>query len=229
MTNMIYDTSRINKISQIMPQFSKVAKPGDVVYMGLEGDPCFPESFKNERPTATVKDVDVSNPEEIFVTLMRSDGKEQKVSSLTLRPTDVWEFTDQAFRGVLEREQENIKSSSPDVEEKIYKGSNSLEQEIEELRAELAAEKTNTRNFQNTIIASMKEMAADILKLDGEQNRCEFSKVLSMEYDKMTNRAEASVQENRSEEGMQTRQTSKTPLGMFSESEDSMSDVDSDM
>ena len=235
MKSSLYDTERVKKISQIMPEFAKVARPGDEVYMGLQGDPCFPQEYLSERPTAIIDNVDLSNPEEAFVTLKTNRGEEKTISSLSLKPNDVWEFTDKAFRGVLDRENALATSRAESMQtvSQPQNDENTLRQEIRELRAELTAERENSRNFQNTIIASMKEMANDILKIDANQNRAEFSKVFSSEYTKMENRAEAAI--NRGEDDvksthpMTTRNRGETPMGMFSDSDDSLSDYDSDM
>lgn len=233
MEKSLYDTERVKKISQIMPEFARVARPGDEVYMGLQGDPCYPDTFLTDRPTAIIQNVDLSNPEEAFVTLQTNRGETMKLSSLTLKPQHVWEFTDKAFRGVLDRENALATSRAEDKQPVRNANEDVLRQEIQELRAELTTQRENSKNFQNTIIASMKEMANDILKIDSNQNRAEFSKVFSTEYTKMENRAEASINrgENKvtSTHAMKTRNRGETPLGMFSDSEDSMSDYDSDM
>ena len=223
--NSLYDAERIKKISQIMPQFSKVARPGDEVYMGLQGDPCFPERFNSERPVATITNVDTSNPKETIVTLSQN-GKEEKCSSLTLRPDKVWEYTDKAFRGVLSREQPSIPQAESGMNN-TYRGNTSevdnLRNEVKRLNAQLSETTINQENFQNTLISSLKEMASDIVKLDKTQI-ADFSRVFSNEYRKMENRAEASFRGTNEPEV-------ETQVGYFSESQAStvISEYDSDL
>ena len=185
-----FDAERVSKISQIMPQFSKVAQKGDKVLMGLEGDPKFPSDFKKNRPMATISNIEVLGDDEYNVKLSMEDGTTKTVNSLSLSARDVWEFSDESFRNVMNREKEkmtraeaNIKSSTPE-----YRGSNNdvmeLKNEISQLKSELAAERATSRSFHNTMIASMHELANDICKMDTSGN-AEFCKVFRNEYTKM--------------------------------------------
>ena len=140
-----YDADRISKISQIMPQFSDVARPGDRVLMGLEGDPLFPYSSES-RPGATIMDVQKSG-DEYLIDLQMGDGSTKHVSSLTLSPTETWEFTEDAFRGVLDRQE-------PETQPSDYRGNdNSVESEISQLRAELDTERQTTRDINNKLLS----------------------------------------------------------------------------
>ena len=57
--NLAFDQDRIEKVSKIMPQFTKVAAVGDKVLMGLEGDPSFPFAGKT-RTSAEI--IGIDNP-----------------------------------------------------------------------------------------------------------------------------------------------------------------------
>lgn len=192
-----YDKERVNKISQIMPQFSKVAQVGDTVLMGLEGDPLFPASFKTNRPSATITNI-VERENDYMISLKnKKDGSVQKVSSLSIAGDQVWEFDDKSFKNVLERQKATHEArAEPSIPE--YRGAEDVKQlksEIALLRNELKAERENTRNFHNTMIASMNEMAGDICKLDTSGKHTEFCRVLNKEYSNlMASRAEAAIE-----------------------------------
>lgn len=186
-----YNQDRVNKISQIMPQFSKVAKAGDTVLMGLEGDPLFPSKYGNSRPSATITRVE-ERENESFVHMQLSNGETKQVSSLSLSPEDVWEFDDHSFKNVLERQAGTSKDNVN------YRGTSSsemvqLREEVNSLKELLDEERYSVKQFQNTVIASMNEMAADICKLDTSGKNTEFCRTLSSEYTKMVNRAENSL------------------------------------
>lgn len=192
----VFEASRIDKISKIMPNFSKVAQVGDQVLMGLEGDPAFPYSYGN-RPYGTVVEVyDVHG--EPTLTLECSDGSRKSVNSYTISPTDVWEFTDQSFSNVLERERvqqealSNNRAESHFSDEK-YRGGQNLEDQVAQLRAELETERQLTRNFHNTYIASLHELANDVCKLDTTGNHANFCRTFNDEYKKMQSRGEQSL------------------------------------
>ena len=177
----IYDTERIRKISQIMPEFSNVARPGDEVYMGLEGDPCFPY-LDCKRPVGVVQHVDSSNADETIVTL-NIDNVQKKVSSLSLSPRDVWEFTDKSFRGVLQRNAPNEPASAsppPYRGGADHKSVQALQADIDAIASKLTAQNENTRAFQNTLITSLSAMADDIVALGGK--KASFSNTLSTAY-----------------------------------------------
>jgi hypothetical protein len=189
----IYDAERLDKIAQIVPQFSKVAEKGDTVMLGLEGDPSFPVKYRGDaRPTATIVDKEEQD-DELHITLKMSDGTTKRVSSWTISPYDVWEYTDAAFRDVMERETRKQEAINR-AEASTFRGVEKVEEKgdtkelIKQLRAEIDAERSNMRSFQNTIITSLQEMAGDILNIDkavGGGNRAEFSTIFRKEYAKM--------------------------------------------
>lgn len=260
MPSPIYETDRLEKISQIMPQFSKVAAVGDSVLMGLEGDPAFPSKYNTSRPVAKITDVREANPEEVEVTLSFEDGTERKVNSSTISPYDVWEFDDDTFQKVMKREQtkaEDQARAEAQINEKFRGTSDAdaLRKEVGELKALVEQEREHARSFNNTLIASMREMANDICKLDKKNNGAEFCRVFRNEYGKMLARAEGPVEESSAKKeyrGSKRGTSSSTSLTsdkgrpmdnkmrgtqkeeqrratMFSDSEESVTDSDSDV
>lgn len=195
MSNSGYDTERVTKISQIMPQFSKVAQAGDTVLMGLEGDPLFPSDFSKSRPTATITSVK-QRENDYLVELKTESGEKKQFSSLSLAADQVWEFDDVSFRNVMERQRVEQEKMNQKVKPPEYRGAedvSSLKAQVSELKDIIEAERQNTRNFHNTMIASMNEMASDICKLDGNGST-KFCRVLNNEYTKlMESRAEGGV------------------------------------
>lgn len=190
----VYDKDRVDKIGQIMPQFSQVAERGDKVLMGLEGDPMFPTKYRGSRPTATIENIE-KNDDEYLVNLRMEDGTSKQVSSMSLSPNDVWEFTDDAFEGVMEREQERQESITEmnRSESELYRGTqDALAREITELKNELRAERELNKTFHNTVIDSFREFSNDICKLDTNKD-CQFCHVFNNQYNSMMkNRAESS-------------------------------------
>lgn len=198
-----YDSDRVNKISQIMPQFSKVAKPGDTVLMGLEGDPLFPYQDA-KRPKAEILSIK-ERDNDYMVNLALEDGTTKEVSSMTLAADQVWEFDDSTFKNVLNREQKAYESRAEDNIEvptsTDYRGFSEiqdLKSQVANLTQMLEDERQTAKNFHNTMIASLNEMAGDICKLDTSGN-AEFCKVLNSEYSKLMNRAEGEMSDSGSE------------------------------
>jgi hypothetical protein len=188
-----YDKDRVNKISQIMPEFSKVVQKGDTVLMGLEGDPLFPYS-QNSRPGATVSDVKHRNNDSL-ITLSFSDGSRKEVSSLSLAADQVWEFDDDSFRNVMQRQQQKNEQMTEKYRG-VGKSSeiDQLKQQIDTLTRSLELERENNKNFHNTMIASMNEMASDICGMDSSGRNAEFCRTLKSEYGKlMASRAESKL------------------------------------
>lgn len=248
-TSDVFNQERISKISKIIPQFTKVAKVGDTVMMGLEGDPVFPYDGSN-RPTATIESL-TPNGNDVTIGLKMSDGTVKSVSMYSVAPTDVWEFTDKSFAQVMARERQAQEKRIVDARaekpiEVVQKSSSNgdMRQEIASLRAELEAERKLTRNFHNTYIASLHELASDVCKIDnltGGKN-ASFCKTFNNEYEKMQSRGELGVYrgafEEEDEEGEERQQDEEEEtkrggeeLDFFSESDNSMSDsemLDSD-
>lgn len=193
MKNSVFDQDRLSKISNINASFYGVARVGDEVHMGLEGDPANPYTDM-ARPTATIQDVKNVGTN-VHIQLGMADGTTKMVDKYTISPGDVWEFTDASFANVLDREQkaqasraEAMMMKSAPVDKK-YRGVDSLTSQIEQLRADLNAERELVKSFHNTYIASMSELATDICKLDSN-NEANFCRTFKKEYDSMMNRAE---------------------------------------
>ena len=111
-----FDVERVNKISQIMPQFSKVANKGDTVLMGLEGDPLFP--FKNDetRPSGVITEIK-HRENDSLITLNMNDGTTKEFSSMSLAADQVWEFDDESFQNVMERQKKEMDRAEESVPE----------------------------------------------------------------------------------------------------------------
>lgn len=190
-----YDSERVNKIAQIMPNFAKVCQPGDKVLMGLEGDPLFPKRFLTNRPEATITSV-TERENDHLIGLTYENGETQKVSSMSLASDEVWEYSDATFRNVMERQK------AEQFKEPSYKGTSEIEQlrsEMSEMKRRMEEQITNSKNFHNTMIASLNEMASDICRLDSTGANTEFCRVLHNEYSKMTDsRAEGDMEEYQS-------------------------------
>ena len=191
MTNQVFDPARISKISKIMPQFSKVAAKDDHVLMGLEGDPAYPFS-NTTRPTAIVQEVRHSH-DGTTVDLKLSDGTIKSINEFTIAPSDVWEYSDKGFEKVMEREREMYRAEtalSKDPERVEYRGVDDLREQVTMLRSELDAERQLTRNFHNTYIATLHELASDMCRMDAGGENAPFCHTFKTEFAKMQSRAE---------------------------------------
>lgn len=200
----VFDQERIAKIREIMPKFADVAMVGDRVMMGLQGDPMDPYKG-NDRPTATI--VNKSADE---VTLKMADNSRRTVSKYAIAPKDVWEFTDDSFKNVLTREKAKVMEASRAETTTVQAKSNDLASEVAQLRSELATERNLTRDFHKTYIASMRELAADVCKIDAAtgNKHASFCRTFRDQYSKMESRGE---------------------LGIFRGAEDCESESDSDV
>ena len=229
MANQVFDPARISKISKIMPQFSKVAARGDEVLMGLEGDPAFPFS-NQDRPTAIVEDVRHTD-NGTTVDLRLPNGDIKSINEYTIAPPDVWEFSDKGFEKVMEREREMYRAeteltrSRPSAPDSVdYRGVDGLKEEIAMLRSELEAERQLTRNFHNTYIATLHELASDVCRLDGNGENAQFCRTFNAEFTKMQARAEGDVYRGTTEAAGEEQEAEEAE---FTESEgESLSDVE---
>lgn len=197
MNASVYDQERLEKISKIVPTFSKIAQKGDVVYMGLEGDPAFPFSKQN-RPSAVVHDVSSTN-EGINVELKMPDGKIQSVSEYSIHPNQVWEFEDETFKNVLKREEAKVMQMSRSESQLDDPKYSKLQDELAAVKQELAFEKNYTRDFHNTYINTLRELTNDILSLDSNR-QAKFSRTFRSEYDLLKSRSEESSYRGAEEE-----------------------------
>ena len=171
-----------------MPQYSQVAQVGDTVRMGLQGDPLFPPSYSISRPTATVESVDAQGDEHL-VHLRMGDGSSKTVSSMSLAPDSLWEFSDATLAEVMEREQ--ARHQHVRVDEAKFRGlahaapapSVAPEAELATLEDELRAERERNAAFRGVAIDSVKGLAEDIRRLDTARN-CRFCHVFGDGYDR---------------------------------------------
>ena len=189
-SSAIYDQERVGKIGNIMPMFTQVAKVGDEVLMGLEGEPCFPYQDR-DRPTAVIQSIEKA-PNNTSISLKMADGTTKTVDKYNIAPDCVWEFSEKSFEKVMERERV---AAEKRAEAKIkpvtteYRGSTSGG-EVDMLRAELSAAQKKMQDFHNVYIATLNELVCDVCKLD-TSNTTEFCQVFKKQYEEMINRSES--------------------------------------
>jgi hypothetical protein len=154
-----------------MPEFAKLAEKGDAVYFGLEGDPCFPKMYRgqeNRRPEWILESK--KHDGDGFYLTFRNGDVTKVVSSHTIKPDEVFEFTDNAFRGVMQRETEKHKPA------KTYRNTESTE---------IASLKTEFNKFRNAMITAVGEITKDIddiVKQSGGKYRGESREIFSSKY-----------------------------------------------
>ena len=234
----LYDSERVGKISTIMPNFANVAQKGDVVRMGLEGDPLYDPSLAKYGTIERIENGDLAD-EKIVTIRDNESGTVRSFSSTSIKPNEVWEFTDDTFKNVLNREQEKHRAEQAIVQhqepENTYRGSNEvqmLRDEISNLRAMIESESTQRKDFSNTVIETMKEIASDVCKTNSD---APFCRMFQSEYHKMVNRAEGGIYRgSRAASEVSVASSSKynnrdeNQTIEFSESDSLASDSDSD-
>lgn len=185
-----YDPDRVSKIGEIMPRFSAHVREGDHIHLGLQGDPLFPESYKSNRPTGVVtavKSLDESK-ELTSIRVRMEDGATIDLHPGTLDPQRVWEFTDTSYNQVLERA---TRASQPAEDQPTYRGGGGggpdelaeLRRELADMRDSFEKEMHESRVFNNTLLATLNEMASDVCKSNAD---AKFCSVFVTEYGNMT-------------------------------------------
>lgn len=241
----LYDSDRVKKISVIMPNFAQVAEVGDEVATGLVGDPLYREAT---RFVGNIEKIQQGEGEEKLISIRDSaSGQVKTFSSQSIKPNEVWEFTDSGFKNVLERErraqemraESELKAENAKKDYRGLFGKSSQDKVIDDLRAELSLLKTKmeedrktTQSFNNTVISSMHEMASDICKLDVTGEKAEFCKIFNTQFDEMKRmRSESSFRGKSradsvvSSSSSYTKHKDESPI-LFSDEDDSMSDSD---
>jgi hypothetical protein len=175
-----------------MPRFNQHVREGDEILLGLEGDPMFPSGFKENRPKGVVTRVKSTdtNGENTSIRVKMDGGQTVDIAPHSIDPQRVWEFTDESFSNVLKRsiaEQESNQSLDESAtDEPSYRGSNEvlqLRQELMEMKKNQELEVEQTRNFNNTLIATLNEMASDVCAVSSD--KAGFCSVFKNEYSKM--------------------------------------------
>lgn len=177
MATGIFSEDRVNNISEIMPKLSEHVKVGDSILLGLEGDPNFPYDM-SDRPEGRVVNVKNNNGL-VDLSVELSNGKTVQLNAGSIAPDQVWEFTEDSFRDVLER---NIKVSNnvepvsePSDNLSAYRGSN----ELSELREMLQNQIRENNEFNQTLVKTLNEIAKDVVSLNPE---AKFCSVFASEY-----------------------------------------------
>ena len=194
MPSNAYAPERLEKIAQIMPSFASVAQKGDVVYRGLEGDPNMPAAWTGpDRPTAVI-DAVTRTDAGIDVTLKFANGETRVCNEHETAGASLWEFTDQSFEKVMERERQKYDPPQP---ASSYRNASDgdLRGEVEALRSLVRAEQKRNRSFHNTYIASMRELAADVCRMDVKGNKADFCRTFNVEFDKAASRSEGALRD----------------------------------
>lgn len=166
----LYDPERVDKISQIMPRFSEHVQVGDEILLGLEGDPLYPEKYNDYRPKGVVTKVKQLDGG-ASIKVQMENGSKVTLAPGELDPQKVWEFSDDSFQKVLQRsipqEQSNFESNDYRGSENVdFKSSSSdiqqLKQELAMLKSQYETDQIEARQFNNTLIATMNEVAQDV-------------------------------------------------------------------
>merc|ERR1712224_530485 len=86
-----------------MPSLASMAREGDEVIMGLEGDPLL--KIDQHRATGVIESITEGDDGEMLVTINHThSGNKGVYSSQTIKPNEVWEFTPTTLNAVMERE-----------------------------------------------------------------------------------------------------------------------------
>lgn len=192
----VLETDRISQLSDIIPRFNQFVNEGDVIMMGIEGDPLYP-FHEGERPMATVKRVDRDDQDPTNVSLLLDvDGVETTVPKNNIDPNLVWEFTEKSFQNVVERAMENsndfVASSSSGASGALPQGNSdastmSMAEMAQRLNAyetvfaQIANELDETRKFNTNVVRTFKQMSKDVLRLDSD-GECKFCQLFTDEY-----------------------------------------------
>lgn len=190
MSQGLYDSERISKISTILPGLSQYIQKGDELCLGLQGDPMFP--YKGvERPTGVVQDIEKVG-DSTHITARMNDGSTRKLTDRTIGAYDSFEFTSAGFDKVLKREEEKA-ARSESLSGSAYRNA-SAPAESGRMEAEIAALRKENDAFKKTIVSTLREIAAEVSHL-GTEARLEtkFCSTLARKYDDMMEaRAESS-------------------------------------
>lgn len=177
----LYDPERVSSIAEIMPRFAAHVQPGDRLMLGISDDPLFPEDYRYERPEGTVVHVKAldDSGEHTTVRMRMDNGSIVDLHPGTVDPERLWEYTDASYQKVLER-------TSP---EPAYRGSGGADNPVQELRNEIAQmradydnELQDVRVFNNTLLATLHEMASDVCNTS---SNAPFCSVFVSEYKNM--------------------------------------------
>lgn len=185
----VMNPDRISQLSEIVPKFNEYVKEGDVLLLGMEGDPLYPYDQDN-RPEVRVKRIlrDSDGNTEIVGRNM-STGRRVTIPKSNVDPKLLYEFSDDTFQKVIERNMNKNSNSSEGLE---YRGSpapsmnNGYDMEArlanyEQAFEEIAKELQETRQFNSNVVKTFKEVSKDVKRLD-QYGDCKFCDLYLDEY-----------------------------------------------
>ena len=185
----LYEQDRVQRLSRIQRSFSSAVRTGDQIEFGLRGDPLFPPDYKSSRPQGRVMRVKGVGTDGASIRVRLTNGSVVDVMPYTLDPRRVWEFTDDHFQKVVERN--NVASLGTEREDPSYGNAktvpkseyDALLQKVELLSTRLDKEVRETKNFNGALVASFSEMADEVRKVSKEDTP--FCNKFSTEYRSM--------------------------------------------
>lgn len=163
----LFSEERVANISEIMPKLSEYVQIGDKIYRGLEGDPRFPYA-NSQRPEGTVMNIHNRGDGLVDLDVKLDSGEKVTLAAGSIAEDQVWEFSEDTFKNVLERTLKSEQSSGPEYRGTIK--SNNLE--VVELRNALEAQIKESNEFNQTIVKTLNEMAKDIVKINPSSKFC---------------------------------------------------------
>ena len=200
----LWDPERLATVGWIMNRYSDFLRPGDLIRIGQEGDPCSTYRSSDDAPSARVENVEREVDGTVrFRAVVQGSGAVVHLDNRNIASDRIWEIHPsqvEEFRGRVEKERAHRGTDGDDVKEhaeeptekhtdEFATGSHDREEEnIEKLFASDGLE-TRVREMEfrgteieKTIGASIRELAEDMMRMYRGDAPC-FSIKFADKYD----------------------------------------------
>lgn len=186
----LYESDRVDRLARIQRSFSSAVRVGDHVVFGLKGDPAFPPEYRSNRPKGKVVRVKGVGTDGASLRVRLDSGSLVDVMPYSLDPRRVWEFSDESFEKVVQRnqpQQESVPVQShqyPDYGGMVPKSEyDKLLAKVDIISSRLEKEVANNKDFNGAIVASFSEMADEVRRVSTKSTP--FCDTFSTEYRNM--------------------------------------------
>jgi len=181
----LWDPERLAAVGWIMSRYSDFLRPGDLVRIGQEGDPCSTYRSSDEAPSARVENIEREADGTVrFRAVMQGSGAVVNLDNRNVASDRIWEIhpsqveefrervqSDRTHRGTddeveerteerTEEHKEEVASESPDRDDNLEKlfEADGLEKRVREMEF-------RGTEIEKTIGGAIRELAEDMMRM----------------------------------------------------------------
>ena len=175
-----YAPDRVSRLAEISTKFTSVARVGDEIHLGIEGDSEMPARYRGAgRPTGVITKIKNEGTDHATLRVRLRSGSTVDLHPYSIDGSRVWEYTPKAWENVLARN-----GLAPDGPSS-YRGSATngellaMRKEMADMSSKFNREMAEAKEFNSALVESIAAMTGEIVQANPD---AKYSAVFQREY-----------------------------------------------